>query len=343
MDTSDRWIAIVFCLIFAAIGGFIAFVGWRQRAYPESNKRDSASNYVMLMNWGLVARQTSDEQRAMLATLLDRASSYMFQGMGIGGLCGALLGLGVSFAAPVILNPYFSQNTVPNVFLSLVVSGWCIGAVVGHLASLRSLAPASTPPTGALQRPHRRVTDYLSLVVIAWPLAAFAIVAEVYLAIAAQWSSSHVVSWLYETPRWPGAQLGVIWLGATLLLPVVLLLSLIWATHIPDPALAGQPAFVTRVGDMLRARTMTFVIMPIIPMLWMAPIFAAQGIPRGIQTGTLNALMNNPLVVGVFCFLPVAPYALLVVFMLSGRLGGRIAGWWRQLPLVDATTENATS
>lgn len=342
MDTSDRWIAIVFCLIFAAFGGLIAYVGWRQRAYPERNKHGSASNYVVLINWGLLARQTSDEQRAMLATLLDRASSYTFQGMGIGWLCGALLGLGVSFAAPVILNSYLMQTTFTNVIFSLVLSGWCIGAVVGHLASLRSLAPASTPPTGALQRPHRRVTDYLSLVVIAWPLAVFTIVAEVYLAIAAQWSSSHVVSWLYEPPRWPGAQLGVIWLGATLLLPAVLLLSLIWAAHIHDPALAGQPAFVTRVGDMLRARTMTFVIVPIIPMLWMAPTFAAQSIPRDIQTGPLSALMNNPLVLGMFLLLP-SVYALLMVFMLSGRLGGRIAGWWRQLPLVEAITENAAS
>jgi hypothetical protein len=342
MDTSDRWVAIVFCLIFAAIGGLMVFVGWRQRAYPKRNKYESASNYLVLMNWGLVARQTGGEQRAMLATLLDRASSYTSQGMGIGWLCGALLGLGVSFAAPVILNSYLMQNTFINVIFSLVLSGWCIGAVAGHQASLRSLALAPTPPTGALQRPHRRVTDYLSLVVIAWPLAAFAIVAEVYLAIAAEWSSSHVVSWLYETPRWPGAQLGVIWLGATLLLPAVLLLSLIWAAHIPDPALAGQPAFVTRVGDMLRARTITFVIVPVIPMLWAAPDFAAQSIPRDIQTGPLSALMNTPLVLVMFLLLPSA-YALLMVFMLSGRLGGRIAGWWRQLPLVEATTEGTAS
>jgi len=93
---------------------------------------------------------------------------------------------------------------------------------------------------------------------------------------------------------------------------------------------------------MLRARTITFVIVPIIPMLWAAPNFAAQSISRDIQTGPLNALMNNPLVLGMFLLLPSA-YALLMVFMLSGRLGGRIAGWWRQLPLVDATTENATS
>ncbi|HEX9038923.1 MAG TPA: hypothetical protein VF808_18215 [Ktedonobacterales bacterium] len=199
----------------------------------------------MLVNWGLLAQQTSGEQRAMLATLLDRASSYMFQGMGIGCLRGALLGLGVSFAAPVILDSYLSVHTFPNVLLSLSLSAMCIGAVVGHLASLRLLLPAPTLPTGVLHLPHRRMTDYVSLVVNAWPLAMLAVVAEVHFAIAAQWSSSTVVSPLDETPHWPGAQLGVIWLGATLPPPIVFLLNLIWAAHLPDPALPGQPAFVT--------------------------------------------------------------------------------------------------
>lgn len=35
MDRSEPWVAIVVCLLLAALGGFVVFVGWRQRAYPE--------------------------------------------------------------------------------------------------------------------------------------------------------------------------------------------------------------------------------------------------------------------------------------------------------------------
>jgi hypothetical protein len=330
----DRWLFIAFCAAFIVIGVVIVIVGKLLEVQPGSRLRSwSVRNAyeAILSRWGLVDTHTEDEQRNTLITLTQQITAQNTFGMGLGILCGGLLALGFALALTFQDSILSNQPTVSLfvICVACLALGISAGGVAGHIKGMHEFMRREPAPPTVTARPYRRVTDYISPVIVVWVFAAYALAAEIYLAVAAQSLGLDAIWFGWEHVHWSGVTLGVVWMVSSLLPPFGSFLCAIWVTHAPNPAIGEDDALTARLGDMLRARAMTLAWQASLMMMGFSILIAFLAIPYDIQTGPLETAWGIVPIAMMVSY--IGSMFLLAIGSQSAQLGGRINGWpWRR-------------
>jgi hypothetical protein len=280
----------------------------------ESRRRERTARYVSL---GILPPDANEQRREALLT----ADSRFLRWWQATFVVTTLLGIAVMSASLIsaLISSVSSSDAVFNtrlwVGIELVTVIALLGHAIGFRLAARMTARAAQRLAPRTERQRRAVGDYCSPVIWLLVLAVISFTSALYLPAVTETirlTTGELSQWL----RLPGLAVS----GALVGLPIVLfsMLSAHWVVTTPSVTIIDDDEITCRWNEYQQSRAACAILA--LPMLFNM----LAGYMYLLNTDASNALSF------LWLLLVLAIIALSAVGISTGRMGGRLTGWWWQ-------------
>jgi hypothetical protein len=314
------------------VGVFVVYTVAASILSPDGRWRSRWGRRLVSANlteWGVLSLAEGETQRAMLLRKTSQLGGSFATGVG----AGAMLAFAGMACVEALFRGLLGDSSGPS--MSAITSGFfvmliamLVASVAGYARGARVLASA----TGPIYRPQprRSVWEYCSPIVWLGAVVLYALIAALQLTVAAQ-ASDLTFRWMGSSQHWPALALGEAQALGAIAVPIVALLCALGFARSPVQINTESRALAQRFADYFRTRMISWALWAPLPMGALGLEFALLDIPYNAHSGILGAI--NALLAPA-PMLALALYAaLFFIFMpgiTTGRLGGRLTGWWWQ-------------